>query len=67
MALSAAAPGCLTLAEPLCRCAVHQAEALCSLHHARRDMVASQLPHLKWDDKVPPIASFYSFASVYKP
>jgi hypothetical protein len=29
-------------------------------------MVAAQLPHLKWNDAVPPIASFYSYAAVTK-
>jgi hypothetical protein len=28
-----------------------------------RDAVGRQLPHAKWDDAVPPILSFYSFAS----
>ena len=31
-----------------------------------REMVALQLPHLKWDDALPPIASFYSYAAVMK-
>lgn len=28
-----------------------------------RQMAEQQLPHLQWDDKVPPILSFYSFAA----
>lgn len=28
-----------------------------------QDMVAQQLPHLTWDDALPPILSFYSFAT----
>jgi hypothetical protein len=28
-----------------------------------QEMVAAQLPHLKWDAKVPPMLSFYSFAA----
>ena len=31
-----------------------------------REMVELQLPHLKWDDALPPIASFYSYAAVMK-
>lgn len=29
-----------------------------------KEMVAQQLPHLKWHDDVPPILSFYSFAAL---
>ena len=29
-------------------------------------MVEQMLPHLQWSDKVPPIASFYSYAAVEK-
>lgn len=28
-----------------------------------KEMVSQQLPHLTWDDELPPILSFYSFAS----
>lgn len=28
-----------------------------------KEMVSQQLPHLAWDDELPPILSFYSFAS----
>jgi hypothetical protein len=28
-----------------------------------REMVARVLPHLAWQDKVPPILSFYSYAA----
>jgi hypothetical protein len=28
-----------------------------------QEMVAAQLPHLKWDAKLPPMLSFYSFAA----
>ena len=30
-------------------------------------MVAAQLPHLRWSDEQPPICSFYSFASLERP
>ncbi len=30
----------------------------------RREMVAEHLPHLTWDDGLPPICSFYSYATV---
>ena len=29
-----------------------------------REMVAKHLPHLSWDEALPPICSFYSYASV---
>ncbi len=29
-----------------------------------RQMVDSQLPHLRWSDEQPPICSFYSYAAV---
>lgn len=32
-----------------------------------RDMVAQQLPHARWNDKKPPIASFYCYAAAIKP
>lgn len=28
-----------------------------------QEMAAAQLPHLQWDDKLPPMLSFYSFAA----
>jgi len=28
-----------------------------------QDMMSRQLPHLQWDDDVPPILSFYSYAA----
>ncbi|GAX75852.1 hypothetical protein CEUSTIGMA_g3295.t1 [Chlamydomonas eustigma] len=31
-----------------------------------RGMVELMLPHLEWDDRTPPIASFYSYAAVMK-
>lgn len=31
-----------------------------------KDMTAQQLPHLEWNDRVPPIAAFYSYASAVK-
>ena len=30
----------------------------------RREMVAEHLPHLIWDDDLPPLCSFYSYATV---
>ena len=30
----------------------------------RRQMVAAHLPHLTWDEDLPPICSFYSYAAV---
>eukprot|EP00798_Chlamydomonas_sp_ICE-L_P020711 gene20711-27521_t len=33
----------------------------------QQDMTTLMLPHVKWDEKVPPIASFYSYAVVTKP
>lgn len=32
-----------------------------------KDMVAQQLPHAQWNDKKPPIASFYCYAAAIKP
>lgn len=32
-----------------------------------QQMVATQLPHLRWSDEQPPICSFYSFAAVERP
>jgi hypothetical protein len=31
-----------------------------------KEMVAAQLPHLKWTPECPPIASFYSYATAEK-
>lgn len=31
-----------------------------------RDMMATQLPHVKWSDKRPPTAAFYSYAIAEK-
>ena len=39
---------------------------LLQFHPLFRGMVELQLPHLKWDDALPPIASFYSYAAVMK-
>ncbi|EFJ51321.1 hypothetical protein VOLCADRAFT_103570 [Volvox carteri f. nagariensis] len=32
-----------------------------------KDMVGRHLPHLPWNERVPPIASFYSYAAAEKP
>jgi len=29
-------------------------------------MIAKELPHVKWSDKCPPIAPFYSYAAAEK-
>ncbi len=48
---------------PTCRAPAVERLLTCCMVDCR-EMVAEHLPHLTWDDDLPPICSFYSYATV---